>query len=188
MARSKRKPVKVWRVGNFVLRLRDVPTLGEEDWQLTDGQIGGKVRKGEIGTVECLEASSLDGAWATRFMPGSMMETLVRAHLDGDEGDAPDREWLELVLTNLMCVSTIPNGHYHQALFMLTAAYSDPTLLADGFRSRRNKRVRQFRRDVMKLRDDFLAWRKDYDSFVLSQGEGLDHDLMAEKMKEVLGD
>ena len=171
---------QVWRAGNFVVRRRRVPTLGADDWALTDEQVRSRVFRGEIGTVEALEVSSLDGAWMTRLMPGSTMEALVSACLD-DDGEAPDAEWLETVLTNLMSVSSIPNGHFHQAVLMLVAAYCDPSLLRGGLLDRR---ARAFRRDAARLRDAFLAWREEYDA--LPRDEDIDHDITAAQAEEAL--
>ena len=148
-----------WRSGNFVIRLVDVPTLGEEDWKLSDGRIRQLVKKGEIGTVEVVEVSSLDGAWGMRLMPGSIMETMMRSFL-GDEERVED-EWVSLVLTNLESASSIPNGHYHQGLLLLTAVYMDPSLVTGGSF---NRKSRAFRKDAKRLLSDFLAWRKEYDA------------------------
>lgn len=143
-----------WRVGNFVVRLRDVPTFGEEEWKLSDNQVRSKVKKGEIGTVECYEVSSLDGAWMTRLMPGSQMHLMVASALES--GDA--REWLELVMTNLMQVSTIPNGYYHQGVMLLTAAYYNPALISGSFFRGESRR---FLKDARKLREGFLSWYRE---------------------------
>lgn len=179
---ARRRSKRRWTVGNFVVCLRDVPTLGEEDWQLSENQVRSKVKKGEIGTVPCYEVSSLDGAWMTRLMPGSLMEAMVSASLEG--GDAG--EWLELVLTNLMQVSMIPNGYYHQGIFLLTAAYYRPELISGGVF---NAERRRFLKDARKLRDGFLAWWRDAEK----EREALDseddgHDLRALEVQEALGE
>lgn len=150
----KRRNKRRWRVGNFVIVQREVPTLGEGDWRLGDEKVRSLVKSGKIGTIPCYEVSSLDGAWMTRFMPGSMMETMVSSVLGGDDGD----EWLELVLTNLMQVSAIPNGYYHQGVFLLTAAYYRPELISGGIFSGERRR---FLKDAKKLRDDFLSWYRE---------------------------
>lgn len=183
MARSKTAPRKVWRVGNFVLRKGEVPTLGADEWSLTDGQVAARVRSGEIGTVEVLEVSSLDGAWMTRFMPGSVMSSLLMACLEGDGEDAPLPEWMEMVLTNIMSVSAIPNGYFHQALALLLSAYCDPSLISGGLL---DGKARQFRREAKKVREAFLAWRRDYDSFMLSQDDDDDFDEKAHEVRETL--
>lgn len=137
-----------------MVRLRDVPTFGEEEWKLSDNQVRSKVKKGEIGTVECYEVSSLDGAWMTRLMPGSQMHLMVASALES--GDA--REWLELVMTNLMQVSTIPNGYYHQGVMLLTAAYYNPALISGSFFRGESRR---FLKDARKLREGFLSWYRE---------------------------
>lgn len=174
MAR-KSKP-KVWRCANFVIRKREVPTLGEEDWCLTDGQVLDRVRKGTIGTVEVVEVSSLDEAWCVRVMPGTQMDAIMGVLLDDSE-DVIDNEWLRLVCANLMTASSIPNGHYHEALMLVTAAYSDPSLISGSAFS---KKRRAFARDVKRVRDAFLAWRREYDEFIDSQP---DDDVRQEEMR-----
>ena len=184
MAKSKpQEPNKIWRVGNFVLRLREVPTFGADDWELSEKQVAAKVKSGDIGTVEVLEASSLDGAWMTRFMPGGMMSTMLLAFLDGGNGVLPDKDWLEMVLTNLMGVSAIPNGHFHKGIAFLMMAYFDPTLLEGGML---NKKARRFGKEIANLRKEFLVWRKEYDKLVDSQEDSSDYDLLAEKAKELV--
>ena len=154
----------IWRAGNFVLRRREVPTLGADELALSDVTVARRVKDGKIGTVECIEVMSLDGAWMMRLMPGSQMEALMGSML-GEEEVLED-EWITLVLTNLMYASSIPNGHYHQGLMLLTSAYADPSLLRGG---RFNRKAKAFRKDVKGLIERFLTWRKDYDAFVASQ-------------------
>ena len=162
---SRKREVKVWRCGNFVIRKRDVPTFDGDEWRLTDGQVRDRVNKGQMGTVEVIEVSSLDGAWGVRVMPGSQMESLMGAMLDDNE-DVIDNEWMQLVCTNLITASSVPNGHYHMALMLVNSAYCDPSLISGNPLS---KKRRAFARDVRKVRDAFVAWRKDYDEFIDSQ-------------------
>lgn len=176
---KKREAVKVWRCGNFVIRRREVPTFGADEWRLTDGQVRDRVNKGLIGTVGVIEVSSLDGAWCVRVMPGSQMESIMGAMLDENE-DIVDNEWMNLVCTNLITASSIPNGHYHMALMLVASAYCDPSLISGNPLS---KKRRAFAKDVKKVRDAFVEWRKDYDDFVLSQEEDLEKDLKAEVAK-----
>ena len=162
--------------------LRDVPTLGEEDWQLDESQVRSKVKKGEIGVVPCYEVSSLDGAWMTRLMPGSQMESMVSASLE----DGSAEEWLELVLTNLMQVSMIPNGYYHQGILLLTAAYYRPELISGGMF---NAERRHFLKDARKLREDFLSWWRDAEKereTLYEEDDG--HDLRALEAQKILGE
>lgn len=170
-----------WRCGNFVVRRVDVPTFGEDEWRLSEGQVRRRVKKGEIGTVEAYEVMSLDGAWSVRLMPGSHMETMLVSVLD--EEKKVDDEWVELVCTNLMMASSIPNGYYHQALMLLTAVYADPTLITGGPFS---KKKREFLRDCKKVRDGFLEWRKDYDAFLESQPDDTDEQLLRLDAEEAL--
>lgn len=185
MARSKAETPDVWRMGNFVLRRREVPTFGGDEWKLTDGQVLDRVRKGQMGTVKVLEVSSLDGAWMTRLMPGSSLEALLLAYLDGDDGERPDPEWADMVLTNLMAASSIPNGYFHQGVALLLMAYCDPSLLRGGLR---NGKARKFRRDAKRVRDGFLEWREEYDRYVLSQEEDGRYEENAAAAREVLGE
>lgn len=159
---SRKREVKVWRCGNFVIRKRDVPTFGSDEWLLTDSQVRDRVNKGLIGTVEVIEVSSLDGAWCVRVMPGSQMESIMGAMLDDNE-DIIDNEWVSLVCTNLMTTSSIPNGHYHMALMLVTSAYADPSLISGNPLS---KKRRVFARDVKKVRDAFISWHKDYEEYM----------------------
>ena len=89
-----------------------------------------------------------------RLMPGSQMEAVVSAHLDS--GDSS--EWLELMMMNLMQVSTIPNGYYHQGVMLLTAAYYNPALISGSFFRGESRR---FLKDARKLREGFLSWYRE---------------------------
>ncbi len=183
MARRSKTAPKVWRCGNFVIRRAETPTYGEEDWQLTEAEARAKVKRGEIGVVETYEVLSLDGAWCVRLMPGSQMETLLGSML-GEERDI-DNEWVTLVCSNLFAASAIPNGHYHQGLMLLTAAYADPTLLSGGVLSRRR---REFLREARRVRDAFLRWRRDYDEYIESLPHDDDRDLRKVEAEGVIGE
>lgn len=175
---------KVWRCGNFVIRRREVPTLGAEDWSLTDAEVREKVDSGEIGVVEVVEVSSLDGAWCVRVMPGTQMESLMGVMLDDNE-DVVDNEWMRLVCTNLMTVSSVPNGHYHEALMLVNAVYADPTLISGNPLGRKR---RAFARDVRKVRDAFLAWHKDYEEFMETLPDEDENDLRKLEAESMLSE
>lgn len=172
-----------WRCGNFVIRRVEVPTLGEEDWQLSESKLRAKVRKGEIGTVPAIELSNLDGSWCVRLAPGTQMESLVSSMLGEEE--FIDNDWLGLVLTNLLDASSIPNGYYHQALMLVTAAYINPSLISGGKFSRSR---RAFNSDVKRLREAFLSWRKEYDEFIGSQPVDDENDLRRLEAEDLLDD
>lgn len=179
MSRNKR-----WRVGNFGIRSVEVPTLGEAEWGLSDSQIRSRVKKGEIGTVETLEVSSLDGAWAVRLLPGSQSESIIRSILE--DGGAGDSEFLEMFLTNLLNVSSIPNGFLHQAIVLILGAYYDPSLVKGGIMSAKG---RQFRRDVRRVRTAFLKWRAEYEEFIGSLPEDDEgHELIRQEAARLLGE
>lgn len=173
-----------WRVGNFVWRLVDVPTLGEEDWQLSENQVRSRVKKGEIGTVETLEVSSLDRSWMVRLQPGSQMAMLVQAHLENiDKGQPSD--WLSVVTTNIYHVSVIPNGYFHQALVLLLGAYYDPSLLKGGIF---NRKAKGWRHDVKVVREAFLQWYEESKSLVEGRGTDDKREEMAIQAEEILGE
>lgn len=183
MSRSKKTPeVKVWRVGNFVLRKCEVPTFGSDEWKLGDAQVRAMVKKGEIGTVECVEVLSLDGAWCVRLMPGSLMESLLVAYMDGVE-NAPQKDEIEAIMTNIMAATSIGNGYFQKGITMLLAAYCDPSLVKGG-----GRRTRKFLKEIKVLRDGYLEWRREYEDFMESQDEDIDidRDSTAENARQVL--
>lgn len=169
-----------WRVGNFVYRYTEVPTLGEEDWDLSENQVRNRVRKGQIGTVRALEVSSLDGAWRVRFQPGSQMELILKALLDGD-----DQEYLQMVTVNLFHIGMIPNGYFHQALTLLIGAYYDPSLLDGGVF---NRKSRQFRKDAKAIRDKFLAWYEDSKRVLADREDDGKYDETRLRAEQLLGE
>lgn len=167
-----------------MIRKREVPTFGSDEWRLSEAEVREKVDSGEIGVVEVIEVSSLDGAWCVRVMPGTQMESLMGVMLDDNE-DVIDNEWMRLVCTNLMTVSSVPNGHYHTALMLVTSAYCDPTLISGN---PLGKRRRAFARDVKKVRDAFLAWHKDYDEYLESIPDEDEHDLRKIEVESLLSE
>ena len=175
---------KRWRVGNFVWRLVDVPTLAEDDWRLSENQVRSRVKKGEIGTVETLEVSSLDRSWMVRLQPGSQMAMLVQAQLENMDKEQ-SAEWLSVVTTNIYHVSVIPNGYFHQAMVLLLGAYYNPSLLKGGILDRE---ARKWRRDVRSVRDAFLKWYSESSAFMDSRDDDDGHEQTARRAKEILGE
>lgn len=168
-----------WRVGNFVVRLHDVPTFGEDDWRLSDNQVRRRVQKGEIGVVEALEISSLDGAWMVRLQPGSQMHSIIMAML----GDPESEEMLSMFITNIYHTSVIPNGYFHQALVLLLGAYYHPELLNGGMF---NSESRAFRRDAKAVRDKFLAWYEESKDVLAARGDSDRYDEMRNTAEDLV--
>lgn len=179
--RHKTAPARIWRCGNFVIRRVEVPTYGEGEWLLSREEVRRRVISGEMGTVETHEVLSLDGAWCVRLMPGSHMEVLLGAMLGEEE--AVDNEWVTLVCSNLFTASAIPNGHYHQALMLLTAAYADPTLVSGSPLSRKR---RAYIKDVKRVRDAFVRWRKDYDEYLETIPDDDEHEIRKMEAESIL--
>lgn len=169
----------MWRVGNFVLRRHEVPTFGEDEWKLDDAKVASMVRKGEIGTVGCVEILSLDGAWCVRVMPGSLMESLLVAYMEGGD-DRPAEENIEMILVSMMASTSIGNGFFQKGIMMLAEAYCDPSLVKGG------RRTRRFLKEFKALRDDYLKWRREYEDFMESQEEDIEREIMAERARKAL--
>lgn len=181
MASPKRRR---WRIRNFVIREVEVPTLGESDWSLSENQVRQRVKKGEIGVVETLEICNLEGSWAVRIQPLSIMHNILSAILSA-EGYA-ENEWLDLILNNMYWTSLIPNAYYHQGVCLLLGAYFDPELIKGGLFSRKS---RAFFKDARELRDKFLAWHRE--ASLSQEGDDTEvneQDLKALQAREVLGE
>jgi predicted small secreted protein len=160
--------VKPARVGNFKIwrskiELDVMPDITEEQKKLIEEKKG-KVKRQKVA-IEAINISNLDGSWMIRIPETFEMFSMLTAVYDGLYSDNTDikersRDYLSTVFTNMMYASSITNGYYHQGLFMVGAAYTDPTLLSD------KKKFKAFKHEAEGVMTRFLAWRKEFDKVV----------------------
>lgn len=97
------------------------------------------------------------------YAMGGMLDMLYGEWAAGGEGSAAAGDGLRMIISNMMCVTSTPNGFYHRALEMVAACYAAPDLLRDGT---------VLKDDAAALVNAFLEWRKDYDAMVGKDAAG----------------
>lgn len=126
--------VKPARVGNFkIWRTKTTIGKGKDKYE-----------------VEQICVSDLEGFWQVRIPSTNGMFAAI-AGLYADESLSPS---LSTVFTNMLIVSTIPNGYFHRAVQMCSALYFNPDLL------REKKERKDLVKEVRRLVEDFLDWSK----------------------------
>lgn len=158
------------RIGNFKvwrsrISLEFMPTrdmLSEEDQiRLDKGQI--KLRK-QKEDIEAINISNLDGTWMTRipetFEMFIMISDAYGWYMSEEEGPKKRGEdYLSTILSNMLWVSNITNGYYHEGVFLVGAAYANPELLTD------KKKFKDFKKEAEGVVDRYIKWRKEFDKF-----------------------
>ena len=141
--------------------------------------------------IECINVSTLDGAWMTRI-PSTieMYGWLCMAYGDYMGEDMQRKAQGEAVLTtvfsNMLYASSIGNGYYQRALEVCAIVYAHPSLI-----DRKSKEHKAFMKDVNGLADAFLKWRKGYDELVKASEpteKEMNQDEIAEQALETLGE
>lgn len=160
--------VKPARVGNFrvwrsKIELGVTPDITEKTEK--DAESMRHKPKRQKVTIEAINISNLDGSWMIRIPETYEMFAMLTAVYDGLHSDNADikersRDYLSTVFTNMMYASSISNGYYHQGLFMVAAAYTDPDLLRD------KKKFKAFKKEADGVMTRFLAWHKEFDKVV----------------------
>ena len=164
--------VKPSRIGNFKL------------WRSKMG-IGKGNGKADI---EVINVSNLDSTWSVRipatFEMFSMISFAYHMYYDGDvQEKSRASEFLQTALSNMMYVSCICNGFYHEGVNMVNTVYANPDLLRD------KKKFKLLKKDVMGTIGRFLEWRDDYDKYIESlepDEQELRQDAVAEQAMEIL--
>lgn len=156
------------RIGNFKIwrsriSLEFMPTrdmLSEEDQiRLDKGQIKLSKQKEDI---EAINISNLEGTWMIRIpetyeMFIMLMQSYGWYMSDNEEAKKRGEDYLTTVFSNMLWVSNITNGYYHEGVFMVGGAYADPTLLSD------KKKFKSFKDTADRVIKDYLSWRKTFD-------------------------
>lgn len=174
------------RIGNFRLwkckyLVSSDPT--EEQRRKVRQESGGRMRlKRQKAEMECINVSSLDGSWSVRipaaFQQYGMIDIAYAWTKDEDESVRKrGMYYLTAVLSNMYYVSCISNGFYHQGVQMVTAAYSNPSILRD------EKLRASFLDDASGTVDRFLSWRDEYDR-KMAENEPTDSDIRQEEIAE----
>lgn len=126
--------VKPARVGNFkIWRTKTTIGKGKDKYE-----------------VEQICVSDLEGFWQVRIPSTNGMFAAI-AGLYADESLSPS---LSTIFTNMLIVSTIPNGYFHRAVQMCSALYFNPDLL------REKKERKDLVKEARRLVEDFLDWSK----------------------------
>lgn len=148
-----------------------------------------KVLLHRVGGVPVAEVSNLEETWMVRIPSHFQMYGILnRLLLETDDDDADMRanaeEWLKMFFMNWQNVTGIPNGHYHQAIVMLTGAYANPDLLKSSFFGIGKK----FFADVKKLRLAFLKWAKERSVLNKESDAVVDmkQEIVADEVKEII--
>ena len=151
------------RVGNFKIWRSKMELTFTPD--ITNKEMDGKgrtvVRK-QKELIECINISNLDGTWMTRIAETyEMFIMLMQSYgwymSDNEEAKKRGEDYLTTVFSNMLWVSNITNGYYHEGVFMVGGAYADPTLLSD------KKKFKSFKDTADRVIKDYLSWRKTFD-------------------------
>lgn len=147
--------VKPVRFGNFKLWKSKLPMTAET----SDGQ---KKVKGKKVSIECINVSNLDGTFCVRIPQSVEMFGMITAayqwvHSEVEDERNRGESFLRIVFSNILYVSSVCNGFYHQAVEMVTTAYAFPAVLTD------KKQSKAFKKDAEDLLKRFLVWREEYD-------------------------
>ena len=143
-----------------------------------------KVWRSKKVDVEQINVSTLDDCWQIKIP-----ETVEMFHLVTDlygENTTERISQLEVIFSNMMYVSVVPNGYFQQGIQLLATVYSNPKLL-----TRRDKGHRKILKDVKALRKGFLEWVSMYkDSTILDEptDEEWERDELADESVMILND
>lgn len=187
--KSKIPFVKPVRVGNFKLwraryQMSVYPDLEEDERKRIIAEKG-KVRKEKVD-VECINISNLDGTWKVQIPATFEMFAVLDAAYDDFIGDETQQKRAEsvfaLIIGNMMYASAIGNGYYHRALEMIATCYANPTMLV-----KKGGHLKELKKDASKLIENFLVWRKEYDSMAAEPTEEeMKRDEIAEQASEII--
>ena len=153
-------------------------TVGEYDDELR--YKNWKIRRYDYNDVPVMEFSNLEGTWMVRVPYDCDTYNLANILIDRKE----DNELIEVYLTNLMSLSMIPNGFYHQAVMMLGMAYIHPRLLSKTVVP--DKMQRQYRKDWKRLMKAWMEWGKERDDMISSRDVNVDEDYWRQRSEAIL--
>ena len=126
--------------------------------------------------VEQICISDLEGLWQVRIPETNVMFAAISG-LYADESLTPS---LSTIFSDMLMVTSIPNGYFHRAVQMCSAMYFNPDLLRD--RKERKDMVKESK----KLVDDFLGWRDVYEAQVRENAPTEEQERHDEVMEEML--
>lgn len=152
--------VRPARVGNYKV-WRNKTTVGK-----------GKDRY----NVEQICISDLEGLWQVRIPETNVMFAAISG-LYADESLTPS---LSTIFSDMLMVTSIPNGYFHRAVQMCSAMYFNPDLLRD------RKERKDMVKEAKKLVDDFLGWRDVYEAQVRENAPTEEQERHDEVMEEML--
>ena len=150
---------------------------------------GFKLYRSKHGGVECLNVSMNGGSWHVRVPSTVELFGMLLAGYKAyciEDGAAREHygRFLTTVLHNIVYVSTVCNGYFHQGVSMVATAYANPDLLSD------KKKRKGFLGDVGQVVERFLAWRKEFDASMavddVSEEELLREDELVEQSVDAL--
>lgn len=126
--------------------------------------------------VEQICISDLEGLWQVRIPETNVMFAAISG-LYADESLTPS---LSTIFSDMLMVTSIPNGYFHRAVQMCSAMYFNPDLLRD------RKERKDMVKEAKKLVDDFLGWRDVYEAQVRENAPTEEQERHDEVMEEML--
>ena len=126
--------------------------------------------------VEQICISDLEGVWQVRIPETNVMFAAISG-LYADESLTPS---LSTIFSDMLMVTSIPNGYFHRAVQMCSALYFNPDLLRD------RKERKDMVKEAKKLVDDFLGWRDVYEAQVRENAPTEEQERHDEVMEEML--
>lgn len=177
------KPVRFWnyKLWRSMYKMTISPT--DEERAQTRERSKGRMRAvSRTVDIEQINVSTLDGTFQVKIPQTTEMFGMISAsygELDNESREVSERNerYLRTVLSNIMYVSSICNGHFHQGINMVTTAYAFPDVL------REKKKFANFKKDASELIKHFLAWRDDYDKMV-KQNEPTEEDMHKDEIAD----
>ncbi|MBQ2050959.1 MAG: hypothetical protein II495_01795 [Paludibacteraceae bacterium] len=126
--------------------------------------------------VEQICISDLEGVWQVRIPETNVMFAAISG-LYADESLTPS---LSTIFSDMLMVTSIPNGYFHRAVQMCSALYFNPDLLRD------RKERKDMVKEAKKLVDDFLGWRDVYEAQVRENAPTEEQERHDEVMEEMI--
>lgn len=138
-------------------------------------------------SIEQVNVSSLDEAWQVKIPATVNMFSMIRdLYSESVGGENPDvrRAQLSDILANMMYVSVIPNGYFHEAVRLCATAYANPSVLDES-----DEGHGTFLGSLKAVAKGFSEWQKEYDRHAAEHEpskEESENESRAEEMMDLL--
>ena len=137
--------------------------------------------------LEQVNVSSLDGAWQVKIPATVQMFSMIRdlyAETNVGWNQNVRRAQLSDILANMMYVSVIPNGYFHEAVRLCATAYANPSVLDES-----DEGHGAFLDSLKAVARGFSEWQKEYDRHAAEHEpskEEAENESRAEEMMDLL--